>query len=257
MKGPTYFTEEASRSTHHRGQEWYERLFSECVNAQAIGEVSPFYMTSKDAPELIYGTIPKVKLLFVLRNPIDRLYSYYRYSLQRGFRLPSLEQMIAENHPEYTQAVFVSSYQLHLKRYLDVFPREQIIVFIYEDWVENPQTFLSAMFETIGVDASFESPLLSKRYNPSQRPRYVLFQNTLNSLGETLIKFDLPKPIFNLMKRIRQTLWQLNSEKIEGGNVLSQKKRRDLQTTFAETVDYVEHYLRRTIPTWHQPKKKQ
>ena len=80
MKGPTYFTEEASRSTHQRGKEWYERLFSECVNAQAIGEVSPFYMTGMDAPELIYGTVPKVKLLFVLRNPIDRLYSYYRYS---------------------------------------------------------------------------------------------------------------------------------------------------------------------------------
>lgn len=249
MKGPTYFTREAPRASYHKGRSWYESLFHVCDGARAIGEVSPFYMICTDAPYLIYQTIPDVRLLFVLRDPVERIYSYYRYTLQRGFQLPDLERMAAEGHPELKQAIYVSSYHLHINRYLQVFPKEQVSIFIYEDWLSDARAFLCSVYQSIGVDADFVPDNLSQRYNPSQQARVVWLQHMLNTLGERIIRLDLPPTLFNLLKAARGSLWKINSKGVQFPP-LSPQLRNDLYSNFTETVDYIEEYLDRPLTAW-------
>lgn len=249
MKGPTFFTRQAHRSSYHKGLKWYKNLFQACGSFKAIGEVSPFYMTCEDTPGLIFSTLPDVQLLFVLRDPVERINSYYRYTLHRGFKLPSLEEMITERHPELIQAIHVSSYQIHLSRFLEVFSEEQVKVFIYEDWLSNPQTFVRDIYESIDVDPGFVPPNLGIRYNLSQQARIPKFQHAFNNLGERIIKMDLPPDIFNLLKKIRQKIWQLNS-KAMNFPPMEPELRRELEVNFSDTIDFLEEYLGRSLQTW-------
>ena len=67
------------------GLEWYEKLFAKCCQKRALGEASTAYMYAKDAAGLIKKTLPEVKLIFLLRNPVDRLYSNYWQERKYGW----------------------------------------------------------------------------------------------------------------------------------------------------------------------------
>lgn len=60
-----------------KGLDWYERYFEGYTGQKAIGEASPLYMYLEKVPKRIAKVIPDVKLIFILRNPVDRAYSHY------------------------------------------------------------------------------------------------------------------------------------------------------------------------------------
>lgn len=250
MKEPNFFTREIPVSRYEKGLAWYESLFQTCGGAEAVGEVSPAYMPRQDTPNLIAEVLPDIQLLFLLRNPVERLYSHYRYALQRGLRLPGLDQMLEERHPELEEAIHISAYDLHLERYLQVFPKKQMSVFIYEEFRAEPQAILADIFRTLGVDPEFLPPHLGKRYNPSQQARVIWLQNFLDQYGRKLMVKDMPPPVYASLRWIRKVIWQLNSRDTQI-SLLNPEHENMLQRKFKPTVDYVEAYLSRSIPAWH------
>ena len=86
---PKYFLEDPRPG---RDRDWYlRRWFSEAGGAQIAGEKSTSYMDTADVPRRMKEQFPELKALFILRHPIERAISNYRFSRQNGFETETFD----------------------------------------------------------------------------------------------------------------------------------------------------------------------
>jgi hypothetical protein len=192
-----------------------------------------------------------VQLLFVLRDPVERIYSQYRYALHRGEVLPGFEQLLAVDHDYLEWAIYVSTYHLHLTRFLEFFSRQQVLVFLYDDWRGDPQAFTQSIYRAVGADPEFVSPNLEVRYNPTQRARLPWLQRALGVASRKVMVQDLPPWLFATLRGLRSGLWRLNSAQAQAP-ALDPQTRQRLIDRMAETIEFVEAYLDRPLPAWRK-----
>jgi hypothetical protein len=70
-------------ANYRMGIGWYTSHFSHCSEGKVLGEITPAYLSSPDAPVLIHRHYPRVKIFACLRNPVERAYSHYRFEVVR------------------------------------------------------------------------------------------------------------------------------------------------------------------------------
>jgi len=232
-----------------RGLTWYEGLFRACEGARAIGEISTAYIAVIDAPELIHQVVPLVKLIFSLRDPVARMYSHYWEERKAGWPLPDFETMVTTHHPRFEYYRWVSSYHLHLERYLSVFPGEQVGVFLFDDLSANPQVYLREVYRFIGVDEDFSAPNLGRRYNESSIARYPWLQRSLIRMASVRWELSSHWWIYEWLAKAGRLLVKLNSA-VGSYPSLPVELRMGLIKEFEETIEYVETYLQRDLPRW-------
>ena len=166
----------------YRGRDWYRSHFplersrrkfeAEHARPFLTGEGSPTYISNLWAPTRVRKLLPNVKLIAVLRNPVDRAYSHFQYSRRAGLeecesfveavaceedRLrPEWARMAAD--PRYNSWNFAawsylarSRYDEQLERWLALFPREQFLFLKAEDLFARPQPAIDATFEFLGL----------------------------------------------------------------------------------------------------------
>jgi len=146
--------------------EWYKSLFGHCATTAIKGEYSPHYMHPEYDPkqktaERIKNTFPDVKIIACLRNPIERARSqYFLEKLRNKETAPTFKKAILKNHHKYIEAGF---YYTLLKKYLELFPRENILILIYEDIRKSPIGFIQNIYSFLGVDSNFVPPSVNKK----------------------------------------------------------------------------------------------
>lgn len=120
------------------GIEWYTGQFSEATPGQLAGEASVIYTSPQYADVAatrMAEAVPRARLIYIVREPIQRLRSHYRHEAQRHRETRSLLECLAEPGNTYLGH---SMYHSRLEPYLRVFPREQILVLRFDDFVEPP-----------------------------------------------------------------------------------------------------------------------
>ena len=157
----------------------YRQLFAGVTAEIAVGEVSPGYLASETAAESIQKYVPHARLIAILRNPADRAYSHYMMKVRDGVENVSFEEAL-RREPErirngwrvgrYVERGF---YYQQLKRYYARFRREQIHVFLFEEFQANPAGTMQSLFEFLGVDPGVTVDLAT-RYNASGMVRNPL-----------------------------------------------------------------------------------
>jgi hypothetical protein len=155
------------------GREWYESQFTN-GSAQVCGEASPQYTRFPDylgVPERMYSLVPGAKLIYLVRDPIERIVSAYVDNRSTGQEDRSLAEAVTE--PAGNLYVSESSYYMQLERYLERFPGEQILVVKQEDLLRQRRPTLRNVFRFLGVDESFDSPRFDKIRNSSRGKRRV------------------------------------------------------------------------------------
>jgi hypothetical protein len=159
--------------------EWeqYVRLFRNVTKETAIGEASGSYLPSSTAPEAIRERIPAAKIVMMLRNPVDRVYSQYVAAAaegitRRGFAEWSRQQARKEEHhdPPFGP-IWIGRYAEHLGRFRSCFPPDQIRVCFYDDYKANPKAVLRDVFSFLGVDADYVVDTRI-RHNVTLGPRF-------------------------------------------------------------------------------------
>jgi hypothetical protein len=151
----------------------YLRLFARAGPDAVAGEVSPEYMANPAACPRIAATVPEVRLVAVLRNPVERAYSdylmYRRDGDERcerfGDALDQQDQRRARGHPT-GYYVGTGFYAAQLRPYFDRFPREQLHVLLHDELRADHQQALAGVFQFLGVDPSFR-PTDTKPVNVS------------------------------------------------------------------------------------------
>ena len=233
-----------------KGLEWYQSLFQACGDAKAIGEASGLYWTAEDAPGLIKQYVPDVKILILLRDPVERMYSHYLHTVRLGHELSPFSEMVTTRDFWFQYFVYVSSYQIHLKRYLKIFSKEHITVFLFDDLKANPQKYMEGMFDVIGVDSDFSLPNIGRKYNPRHDTHIGVLERYLYELSHE-IKVRTKRPIPEWLRQIGLSIVRVNSVTVKNAPIPRESCLK-LKQEFSETIDFVEDYLGRDLTAWRE-----
>ncbi len=145
-------------------EDWYVKLFSQATPDQVCGEISPSYsiLDVKDI-ERIRAVNPDMRLIFMIRDPIDRAWSGLRYSASRGkaeLSTDATEAMIARlNTP---LMLLRGDYERTLDHYLSVFDASQILVCFYDAISRDPDGLIRAITSFLGIRDFADATLDSK-----------------------------------------------------------------------------------------------
>jgi len=157
--------------------EEYSALFEGVRGEKAIGEASPLYIYAPGTAERIERHVPGAKSIALLRNPADRAYSAFLYAVRIGVEpLTDFAQALREEPLRMRSGwhyVFHyrsrGLYYQQLKRYYEVFGRERLGVWLYEDMRKDPAGVVQSVYRFLEVDDTFASDT-SSRYNPAGVP---------------------------------------------------------------------------------------
>jgi len=131
------------------GLKWYESRFQGYTNQKIFGEKSPEYMLSKAISKRIFNNLPNIKLIFILRNPVERAYSHYWMAISDGrIKIPSFRNFLLNKENFYLKC---GLYAQQLKPFLDQFPRDNILILLSEEFRYNTKEVLKRVLKFIGV----------------------------------------------------------------------------------------------------------
>lgn len=166
---------------YDRGTDWYDQHFDQTGAAKAVGEKSTSYIIFPHCPERIHAWDPSVKLLFCLRDPVARAYSHYCMLLRAGEVGDDVQAVLQPGH----MLVEEGRYFDNLQRFYQLFPREQVRVWLHDELLADDAKFVREVLGFLGVDASFEPSLLGKKLHVRKsRPRFIgLFKFTKRVAG--------------------------------------------------------------------------
>lgn len=229
----------------------YRKQFEAVSDEMAIGEASPWYLYSNRAAQNIRCHIPGVKLLAILRNPVDRAFSSYLHVIRDGRESLTFEEgLLAEEERisrgweyiwHYRRAGF---YAAQVERFLELFPREQMRFYLYDDLVADPARFLRDVCGFLSVDSSFAVDT-SFKPNVTGVPknrllgRLLVQPNSLRSAAKHLVPSQLR---YNLSQRINQRLLEKP--------MMSEETRTRLLNGYRDDISALERLIGRDLSAW-------
>ncbi|MCI9537022.1 MAG: sulfotransferase domain-containing protein [Eubacterium sp.] len=170
----------ADEREYAKGYDWYvKRYFGDCPREKLKGEVNPrLSMLDKTVPKKIYENAGKdVKLIFSVRNPVESLYSLFKMRALYGRAFPeeekelNLEEKQNDMFDYFVRSNFVyedgryvanqertrermiesGKYSCYIKEYLKYFPKDQIKIIIFEEYIKDPMIIYQDLFSFLGI----------------------------------------------------------------------------------------------------------
>jgi len=145
---------DCGKSRKDLGMDWYLSQFSDTSPYRASGEFSIDYMYYPQVAGELHAFNPDMKVLFLLRDPVERAYSAYWMRRRNHPEFPPFTEFIRPD----SEIVVRGYYHRQIQRFREVFPDEQLLTLIYEDLAKDPFAFAAQAFAFIGVDAQFRPP---------------------------------------------------------------------------------------------------
>ena len=171
----------------NRGKEWYESYFEHCGEDKVIGEVSPNYIFRNIYAKRIYDLIPGVKLIIILRNPIDRAYSHYKKKVVDLGNKQSFMETIKSDKVMLEKGL----YYKQIRQYLKYFPKNNTKILIFEETIKEPLNNLRSLFKFLGINPDFLPADFTKNINPSSIPKFHGLYVMLKKCADKLHKKNL------------------------------------------------------------------
>lgn len=155
---------------------WYLEHFPERDDQVLSGEASPFYLLHPQSANRIAQAYPQIKIIILLRDPVQRAISHYHQQYRRGHEtLPMMEAFKKESQrTEHAWQNLLANKQLsgsalqkfsylkrgeyihQIKRYETCFPADQILVLESQDFFGHPYDMLSLTYGFLGIDPDFK-----------------------------------------------------------------------------------------------------
>lgn len=235
---------------HVRTWNQYQLLYKNVRNEKAIGEVSNAYLYCPSTASAIQQKLPAAKIIMVLRNPVDRLFSQYLMNLKLGKiterdLLKEIEQDQAKTHKGWGVShlyVEVGMYYDQVKRYYDTFPHDQIKVILFDDFKKDATATMQEIFDFIGVDSGFQIDT-TQRYNEAGMPRFGQLNYWLTQIGVYgLVKKIFPDSAKNRIKALIYTKKDIPAIRPE--------ERSQLEAVFKDDIQQLSQLIGRNLNHW-------
>ena len=137
---------------------------------------------------------PRSKVIFILRNPVDRAYSHYWHLVRTNRAIYTFEEYV--QFDPYA-LLMRGMYQKHIERFLAFFPLRQIYFIVFERFIRDTRTVVDSVCDFLGISKTIDSAALSVRRNRAKAPRFLnahLFTNyLLQKLGYRTISPNLSR----------------------------------------------------------------
>ncbi|HET7482657.1 MAG TPA: sulfotransferase [Actinomycetota bacterium] len=199
LKEPGYFTVERR---WHLGRDWYASLFEEGTGKRAIGEASTSYTKFprfSGQPARMAALIPDVRLIYLVRNPIERVRSHYVHNVAQGEENVPIDRAIFEN-PDYLD---FSRYALQLEQYLNEFGDDQFLVLRSEDLKNDRRASMQRIYDFLDIE-DWDDPILDKEFHGAgERRRPLTIEGRIRSLpGYSFLASRLPRSTKKKARRL-------------------------------------------------------
>lgn len=233
-----------SRSRFSKGKKWYEAHFDRCAEGKKTGEFSTSYLFDPETPARIKELFPDVKLIAILRNPVERAVSQYKNAIKAAEILP--ETSFAEYIQSEASAIQQGLYFQQIQKYLQYFDTSKILFLIYEDSLKNPQDFIKSIYSFLEVDADFRSSQLHEIVNPPRIPKYRLVDKSMHRIGEWLRRHGLDRFVWLIVKSgAIKKIHNLNSK--SRPLLISKEATSELATVFRDDAAKLGQLLKRDL----------
>lgn len=257
VKETKFFTYECEK-----GKDYYLRkYFDEYKEAKYCVDFSPIYLIDTTVPKKIYQTLgDEVKLVFIFRNPIDRLYSQYHMDKRYGFE--NLDFLDAVFRPESERIALSlgnfkhrygnnyigeSLYNEALKRYLEYFSREKIHIVIFEEIISNPQNELRKIFKFLKIED--QTDLIDLNVNQGASKVYTRNQSLIRWYVRYFSDIAFIRKITS-NGTIKNYLRKLIGFKYQKNPDILAKDREKLQDYFMNSITEFERITGKDMTIW-------
>lgn len=200
------------------GISWYRGQFPYIIQKHYVetirqrnfitGEASPYYIFHPYAPTRLAESLPFVKLIVLLRNPVERAFSHYSWEVSWGTETLSFEDAIAReaerikigsenlathysfNHQHFSYLIR-GVYADQLETWFSLFPREQFLILKSEDMYKEPATIFKQTVEFLKIPY-IEPKALKKEYKQYNKPKHSSPPKMDPALRQRLVEYYEP-----------------------------------------------------------------
>jgi hypothetical protein len=229
--------------------EGYLKLFKNVNQEKAVGEISNGYLFSTVSANEIKEKYPEAKIIMILRNPVERAYSHYLANLRDGRTTLSFRDEIEFDNNKPRKGWCISHnyiemglYYNQVKRFLDTFPKNQILIFLNEELKANPQNVGERIFEFVGVNSHAQINYSAKQ-NEAKIPKSAKLIKFLTQTG-------IKRKIFHLLpESVKVKVKPLFFEK---GAVpkMTQEDKNWMLHFFEEDIKKTQTLIERDLSNW-------
>ena len=236
-----------------RGIDWFsESYFSHYQGEEAIGEASAGNMMHQEVAPRIREHCPGARLVFVLRDPVERVWSHYRFDINVGFLPPTTDfsELIRDESSRWREImVELGMYRNQLENYAEYFEHEQMQVFLFREFVEDTDRVVRHLFEFIGVDPEAEVNTGEVHNETSQLKSatlYRLLYQAWHPLKKTLPERAL-EALFGIRSSIRSLFFASGTQEAPS---MKDTDRQHLGEIYNQPNARLEEWLERDLSHW-------
>ena len=195
IKEINYFSD-INCNNYSKGPEWYSDHFKRVRNEKAIGEITPEYLLDKNTPKRIYEMLGIIKLIVIIRNPINRIISSYGRWIRENSDV-SIEHFI-DNNMDY--CIDRGYYYKSIRRFYKYFQPNDIIIMVYEDIKKNPHDFLMQIYRFLNVKPIINNSFINNYFNMGINNR-GFFLNSIVRLRNIAYKSNSLRKMIKFIER--------------------------------------------------------
>jgi len=227
----------------------YAKLFQDVIHEKIICEASTSYLYASDAAKNIFEFNPASKILIILRNPIARTFSHYLMAVRYGFTSlnfrQAIEKDLASPNKGWGQSelfIELSLYYEQLKRYFNIFPKNQIKIILFEELITHQEKTIKDVYSFLAINPQYYT-ILDKK-NAAETPKFPITNKLLTDIG---IKKVILDAINNKTKeKLKSYLFSKKK------NQLSQTDKTFLLSFFKEDIQKTSKLIDIDLSHWLQ-----
>jgi len=250
-KEPNYFSKKNIPDDHPiipiRDKKKYLQLFKGVKDEKIIGEASPTYLADPEAPKLIHEACPDAKILISLRDPVERAFSHFLMvkgvgRVKTSFR-EHIEKEISHELPDGITNIglYGNRYFENIKRYFDIFGRNQVNVIVFEEMIDKPRIIINSILDFLELDVN-HNEFDDKVYNPHAESRKITQPFLTNIKVRKFIKSGI-MPL-STRKFLREKVFFKSQSK----PTMESSDRKLLVQFYYDDVQKLKELLRRNLP---------
>lgn len=221
----------------------YQDLFKN-INTKFVGEASPNYLHTPEAAKNISEYNPNMKLIVILRNPVDKTFSDWKHNYAMGYEpvdnfkkaLSLIEERKKMNCVPYFDYLEKGNFATHIERYYKYFKKEQLKIIFFDDFKKNPNASCNQIIKFLGIEESFK--FNTKIVYMKARPLYKSYRlkRISNFLGA------------KVSNQIEKTIDDFNQIDLE----LNNQDKVFLKEYFQNDIKKLETITSRDLSSWLQ-----
>lgn len=201
------------------GLEKYSEFFNPNAKGRIRLEATPDYLYSEGCAEKIVGSLKKLKMIFILRDPIERLYSWYKFSQQDGLieKKVTFEKYVqvqlnkaqdnSQDVPQHMRALVQGRYAEYVKRFMRVLGRENCLIVELKDLERSPIEVMSEICRFAAVSDDFYKFYKFNVKNQTRSMRFPRIHGFYKYLTHHMRKRTHKHPaLHTMLKKVRVNL---------------------------------------------------